>query len=404
MRGFKAWVFSGLILLTGGPVSAVEQVQIWVKAFMPDSDSNSPPGYFQPVPNRSGTTMTPAYYDDLSGGRPGLGEPASCYVTDGRQFSTNPLAPARLTVEFSLFISNDTHSTYVILPVESREVIRLGDIERVKCDTGESLGTGKGIVSRNPSLPLWGIRGPTRDWKTIEWTVECLALNYPPFNGTAAGFINLTFAFHTEAKTLTIKKGTVGQYLAYEAYASRNGQKPAQLFAMPPTYPDNNTQMLAGLGMVTSREVQSGTSAFSAANSTLSSWYVGTWSATNGNRRLRMTVAEGWKMEIQEERAGGESLRHRIKMGGNSKVDAPVVELTNDKQAMEFLGYRGFLQQAILEAGPKPSLLSLRREGNGIHGTLKDLTVVRDKEGFFTKLVQPEEGTPVEIVFTKQGE
>lgn len=207
-----------------GVVHAQDTVRFIVRAFIPKSHPTMPDA-IKPVPNKPGLFMLP---DVLPTG--------FCFDTDHREFSAEPAASARLSTDVKLVLSNPVQAQ-----ATSGAAHQAGTTVRRKCATGGGETTG------TPSVSACHMGHPAAADNLVQLVLGCSAGN-PLVPGAPKIDYGGTITYDKAAKTLAFR-GTIGNFPAFEAYASYNGKPFKQIFTADPA-PGSTPWALfdAGLG------------------------------------------------------------------------------------------------------------------------------------------------------------
>ena len=219
-------------------------VHYWMKAFIPNVHP-ALPGYFLKTAKNTYVLNAPDPFtlglDKLAG---------TCFLTDNRSFSTDPMQSARLTVEFDIVIDGG----YVHLtPTAGRQIGRVGATENVDCITGEDKQAPRSAPSSSISVSdvhaangvsTWGIKASgANPFYTVSDT--------PHINVAPNIDFNVVFAYDRLSGKLQIN-GDCGYFPSFESYYSVNGGPVTSIVQWPP-YRDSTAASLfdAGLGINT---------------------------------------------------------------------------------------------------------------------------------------------------------
>lgn len=211
----RSLVFFFFTLTCLHPALAEDQIHIWIKAFIPNSNPSNP-SYVRPVPGRPGKTMIPS---PTSG--------SEWFMTNHRGFSSNPKAEAKVTTEFLLVVRENSAS---IEKAEGRPLHQPGKAQKVNGDTGELIG--KALPA---TMHVKAIGGPHVAGSKNQVIVQVSASNpFAPAGVSPSIDYSMDLTYDSAKREITFR-ASVGKFPAYEAYASRNGGPPHKLFAVMPS-------------------------------------------------------------------------------------------------------------------------------------------------------------------------
>jgi hypothetical protein len=203
-------------LLLGIPLPAApadDEIRIVLRSFIPNVHTTNP-AYVLPVPGAPRKSMIPGPGASARGGE--------CYETDHRSFSPDPDASARVTTDFVLLAAS---------PPGTR-LLRGGIAHRAGATVQRDCATGKELARKNAHVENCSIGKPAAADGQVQVVVGCRAGN--PFFLVAPQIeYNGSFTYNKATKTLSFT-GTVGDFPAFEAYASLNGKPLVKLFAIAP--------------------------------------------------------------------------------------------------------------------------------------------------------------------------
>lgn len=217
--------------LPAAAVGADDEVRILIRSFIPNAHPTNP-NYILPVPGHAGKFMIAGPGASKTGGK--------CYDTDHRSFSSQPKDSARLTSDFVLVASR----------APTIRAAQGSAVHRADATIERDCPTGKESDSKTASIGACSIGNPAAADKKVQVVMSCSGGN--PFFAAAPKIdYGGSFIYDTAAKTLSFK-GNVGNFPAFEAYASLNGKPFVKLFSTPPK-PGSSVWALfdAGLGVGT---------------------------------------------------------------------------------------------------------------------------------------------------------
>ena len=128
-----------------------------------------------------------------------------------------------------------------------------------------------------------------------------------------------------------------------------------------------------------------------------SSGFDGIWESDDPQHRFRLKIA-GDAAEWTERFAGTADFVRKVPLqierGGQARISRP-----NDDACLTFLGFQPTLRAAIIAHNPKPSFMTLSREGGDLIGMWNGLLAIKDAKGKFQSLKQPGETPAKRFVF-----
>lgn len=214
----------------GVTVSASAQPQppihILMRAFIPKS-LQSPANYIKKT--SSGTSVIPAPGINVAGVNLGYLS-GTCFTTDDRDFATDIVASARITVEFNIAFQGRREIS--VEKVDGREIVRVGETHNVDCISGKDLKPPQreeltsvqvGTVRKNGFLRIFNVKGMSGN----------------PFYRIAgvgiAPKIDMEVVFEYNPLTLTLDlHGVIGTFPAFEGYYNGKGESAKTIVQMPP--------------------------------------------------------------------------------------------------------------------------------------------------------------------------
>ena len=204
----------------------VQTIHVWIKAFI-GSAHPTLPDYIKKTPANSYVIAAPNIPAPKA---LDIGKLAgTCFTTDNRSFSDDPLSSARVTVEFLLTVTNKR--TISISKWENRDITRIGVSHNINCTTGVELqpslsagieGVSVGEIKSKAFLNIFNIRASSPN----------------PFYKFAGISVapNIDFEFIFEHNILAKRidlKGVCGYFPWFEGYYQTEGA-PVALFQIPP--------------------------------------------------------------------------------------------------------------------------------------------------------------------------
>ncbi len=204
-------------------MAEIETVRLWLNGFIPRVVEG---GRAVTAGAHVGKTMLPA---------PGL--PNACFLTDQRDFSSEPGAPARTHSEIEIDVARG-----VIL----REFHRCSETIQVNCDSGEE------TCRKASSTEFMGFRNFSSSGDTITVEIKgsarnaCLEVASIPISPSLdyAGMITIALLDRHQTAQVTFE-GQIETYPAFEMYVMVNGE-PAQTVFRAPVVPGRTPLNLAG--------------------------------------------------------------------------------------------------------------------------------------------------------------
>lgn len=353
---------------------AVGAVEIWIRAYIPDpQNAGAANGYIVNRPGIPGQSMVRLLPTDQLPSKPA----PSCYVTDGRGFSSAVGSTARIETRFTLTprgaggeVTPTVGRTTAGVTIEANcaDGIQVAAAPgKVQMDTigvpASADGTLQvvGQVQGKNELAAWGL-APSIDYSfDVKWTPWMgelkLALNY-------------------------------GSFPSMEVYARVVGG------AWLPVHrhlPSGTPWNLAGdsFGINLLRDEQS---------INLPS-IDGTWNSGDSDKRFRVEIVNG-KYTLIEKSATGQSLRREVtaepRSDGSLRISRP-----NDVEVLTFLGYQPSLRSEILSRSPLPSYIDLKFGEKGLIGDWYGLLVTKDANAHLKELIQPGTRPPKTYAFSR---
>jgi len=196
-----------LMVATAIVPSRAQDAEFWIRSFIPDKhDSNA--GYVVPVPKQPDRTMV----------RGPIGGISDCFLTDQRMFDSAPDASSRIASHFVISLSKQkirasdhpaTFSTEVDCEDGGEECHKQVDSSRSRI----------GPARKEGNIIIVSIHGEANN---------ACSTNSPDIHYDGVFRIDLA------AKTISFK-GTLGEFPAFEAYASINGEA-LTIFTMEPAF------------------------------------------------------------------------------------------------------------------------------------------------------------------------
>lgn len=352
----------------------VGAVEIWVRAYIPGpQNAGAAGGYIVNRPGNPGQSMVRLLPTDQLPAKPA----PSCYVTDGRGFSSADGSTARIETRFTL---TPRGAGGEVSPAVGRTTA--GATIEVNCADGIQIAAAPGKVERDTigtpafadgtlqvigqvqgknELAAWGL-APSIDYSfDVKWT---------PWMGE----LNIALNY--------------GSFPSVEVYARVKGGAWLPVHRhMPSGTPWN----LAGdsFGISLSRDEKS---------ISLPSTE-GTWNSSDSDKRFRVQILNG-KLTLIEKSSTGQSLRREVtaelRTDGSLRISRP-----NDVEVLTFLGFQPSLRAEILSRSPLPSYIDLKFEGNGLIGDWYGLLITKDANAHLKELIQPGTRPPKSYNFSR---
>lgn len=237
---------------------AGDTVRIWVKAFIPSKHVGNP-GYIRQIGDTGKTAvpapptflltpaarlLTPSWLAKWAKERAEnpvanaiLGIRADgCFLTDQREFSDDPAASARLTLDFSLTVEAQTVALKAKGP--GGDAFRAGATHFVDCDNGKEIVRSVTSDPMTKLVPGGGSRlgqPVLRDGKALVFVKGAAGNPLAPTPEMLSPAIDFSGTVTFDPATRKVQfKGSVGAFPAFEAYASLNGGPARRLFRVGP--------------------------------------------------------------------------------------------------------------------------------------------------------------------------
>lgn len=222
---FVSGAMGVLLLCIATSVQAADTVRFVVRSFIPKTHPTQP-GAIKPVPGQQGLFMLP---DVLPTG--------SCFDTDHREFSADPMASARLTTDISIVLTNPIQ----VKPSTGGIAHRAGVTIKRNCADGSEQ------KKATANVDSCSIGAPASADNKVQVVLGCSAGN-PLVSGAPNIDYGGTLTYDRVAKTLAFR-ATIGEFPAFEAYASLNGMPFKKIFALGPALGSTPWSLFdAGLG------------------------------------------------------------------------------------------------------------------------------------------------------------
>lgn len=229
-RSYCAVAMLAAIVGLSASAGAQEQetkIRIWFSAFIPDQHAGNP-GYIKMT--TAGTTAIEAPENAALNF---IGLRGSCFQTDGRSFSTDPLASARIAIEKVVIVKG--RDIVRIEDVPGRPSVRVGTTHNVECETG------KLISSKTQNANGIHVSGVKNGNFTSSFGIQAKSSN-PYYPNAVTPKIDIDIVVERRFLNRDVRVyGTLGVFPAFEAYYSINDGIPIKLYALPPA--DDTTAM-----------------------------------------------------------------------------------------------------------------------------------------------------------------
>ena len=369
------WVICGPLCLAsaaaiGQPTAPVD-VHVWAKAFIP-KDHPTNPGYIRPVPGRPGKFMIPGpSIPGTNGPLPWVG---SCYNTNDRAFSNSPDAEAKLTTGARFTTDGSTVTGF------TPEKPASPNTRQYNCATGavtcEKAPDTSGLVVDAPVATAGRVRVRMR----AEGTNPCVDV---PAALTPAIKYDLTFEVDPPTGYASVT-GAIAKFPSYEVYA-KVGAWPAVTLLTESPAPGSTAWSL-----LFDRTVN---------KSVRYAVLDGVWKSSDPGARFTLTIA-GDQVQWSERSATGQTLVRNATLT-RTPGKGYRLERANDSGTLAFLGFSPSIQSAVQAAGPQPSFLDLRLNGDRMEGQWNGILVIKDAQAKFKELKQPGSTPPKPYTFGK---
>ena len=377
-------LIAGMLLAT--QLLGEDRVHIWLKAFIPKNVSSNP-GYIRPVPDRPGQFMLPdPFFADQA------------YLTDNREFNSDPNASARLTTDFTIVLPDSgaaglvkgaTGKYHFPNPTEKLNAQTGATTARQSADLSvDAMGGPHEVPGKIQVIFQVSARNPLAIQSGIRPVDKGLSL----FVAAIDYSVDMIYDYNSGDLKL---KGTFGKFPAFEGYVSKNGAPPVKLIQLAPSGSDVISLFDFGLGMgqqVVETTVNIGPRSIK-----------GTWQSIDPAKRFRLEIGDA-TVKFTELNSSGASHARDVPLippnagGSTYRVERP----NTDTGTLTFLGFSPTIQTEILARAPRPSSLTIVRQSDGtIAARWSGLLVIKDAQGRFKELKQPGEGPIKDYVFTR---
>lgn len=349
-------------------------IELWVRAFIPNPlNAGAASGFIVDRPDHSGESVVRLLPTDQLPAKPA----PSCFVTDGRGFSSIDGSTARIETKFTLTpqgaggeVSPASNRSSAGLTVEvacSNGTQTAAAPGKVQIDTIGAPSFADGVlqvigqVQGKNELAAWGL-APSIDYsfdvKWSPWTGSLkLALNY-------------------------------GTFPAIEAYARVKG---GAWLPIHRHVPSGNPWNLLGdsFGISFVRDEQS----------VVLPTVEGTWDSSDADKRFRIQVGNGKFTLIERSPTGQALIREvatEVRADGSLRISRP-----NDAEVLTFLGFQPSLRAEIIARAPKSSYIDLKFNGGSLSGDWYGLLVTKDGNAHIKEMSQPGTRPPKAFSFAK---
>jgi hypothetical protein len=196
------------------------KIRIWFKAFIPSQHAGNP-GYIKKT--ATGTTVIEAPENAALNF---VGVKGSCFQTDGRSFSTAPLASARIAVEKVVVVKG--RDIVRIEDPSGRPPVSVGTTHNVECDTG------KLISSKTQDTNGISVSGVKNSNFVSSFGIQAKSSN-PYYPSAVTPKIDMDIVVERRFLKRDIRVyGALGVFPAFEAYYSIDDGIPIKLYALEP--------------------------------------------------------------------------------------------------------------------------------------------------------------------------
>lgn len=293
------------------------------------------------------------------------------FATNHRGFSMDPAATSKLETNFILVMDGNSAK---VEKIGSKPIHFSGKSEKLNPINGQTIETKDG------SLKTATIGNPAVAGDQVQVIFQSAAVNpfAPPIISPSIDY-TLDLIFDRSKRKMTMN-GTIGEFPAFEVYASLNGMPMQKVFNENPT--GKTAWALYDFDLkALSRNVDA-TVGFTE--------FAGTWESSDQKNRFRLEIGADNKCQWIERSAIGELKRPAELKMNPSNFGIFVIERANtDTAVLTFLGFAPTIQPAILGANPKPSFMTLSRDGAVLKGGWNGITVIKDIHDKFSQLKQP---------------
>ncbi|ASQ04092.1 DUF3238 domain-containing protein [Sinorhizobium meliloti] len=190
-------VLGALVLACTSAQEAIGEdklVHVWMKAFIPSSHPTLS-GYMKKTTKGTFVIEAPPI--------PGSSLKGTCFETDNREFSEDPSASARVSVDLLFKVS-------IKDMILQKSTVKIGESQNVDCKTGELLRPPKKASDDGVNVGSIKKNGFFR-------TIFVRAASANPFYGAPDIDYSFTLTFDATRQKLSIK-GSTGIFPAYESY------------------------------------------------------------------------------------------------------------------------------------------------------------------------------------------
>lgn len=222
------------LLLTSQTVEAFDaRFHFWIHAFIPKENLLGPPNYFLKTEKDTYVLSVP-FNNTIMERFDMTGLIGTCFMTDNRLFSDDPMASARVTVELIAVIEGRNMR---IEKAENRPMRRIGETHNVDCITGEEKQSPKRASINSITI------GDIQENGSVKSIVIRAASPNPFFtllnvNGVEVGVapdidFTVKLAYRHSNRRMYIKID-YGTFPSFEAYYKLNNQPVERIIKLPP--------------------------------------------------------------------------------------------------------------------------------------------------------------------------
>ncbi len=201
---------------------AAETIHVWANAFIPKEHPQLP-DYITRTTTGTFTIRTPSIAA-LSLSEQERALVGTCFLSDNRSFSTDPLASSRMSVEFDLIVEGRDLS---IKPHAGRPIIRASPSTNVECASGA-------LLSKKRNNKLVAEVGDVKK-SNFERSVFLKASAGNPYFAVSPKIdITISIQYFLLDRSLDIK-GTIGNFPSFESYYQLNDGTVMRIMTVGPS-------------------------------------------------------------------------------------------------------------------------------------------------------------------------
>lgn len=127
----------------------------------------------------------------------------------------------------------------------------------------------------------------------------------------------------------------------------------------------------------------------------------GAWTSTDPDKRFQLAI-DGLNVSLTERRPSGKT-RESMLIAKSVEIGKIMIQRSNDDETLAFLEFADpALRTAILARGPRPSFLTLTKNGDRLTATWNGLLVKKNPNGSLLSIVQPDQMTPKTYEFVRR--